>query len=96
VSNASLDFSIFSDEIPFGCPDPKCVPPTTNSTRQYHASFLVPAGTVPLDPNTPTPGTFDELDVSIVLLSQCLDPTTGKKVPTGVIGSVPLEEVLFF
>jgi hypothetical protein len=90
VSNSALDFQIQSDAIPYGCPNSTCVPPTTTNTRQYHASFLVPANTVPLDPNVPT-ATFYELDVSIVLLDTCNSLPT-----TGITGSVPLEEVLFF
>jgi hypothetical protein len=46
---------------------------------------------VPLDPNAPTPGTFYELDVSIILIDSCNSLPT-----TGITGSVPLEEVLFF
>jgi len=91
ASSSPLDFQIYSNRIDFGCPNANCHPPTTNNSRQYHASFLVPAGTVALDPNTPTPGTFYELDVSIVLLDTCNSLPT-----TGIIGSVPLEEVLFF
>src|SRR5215469_644004 len=76
--------------IDYGCPNPNCFPPTTTNTRQYHASFLVPAGTVPLDPNA-TNGTFYELDVAIALLNTCNSLPT-----TGITGSVPLEEVLFY
>jgi hypothetical protein len=92
ASDSNLDFQIWSDNIDFLCPDPTCYPNgTTSNSRQYHTSFLVPAGTVPIDPNTPTPGTFYELDVSIVLLDVCNSLPT-----TGITGSVPLEEVLFY
>jgi hypothetical protein len=91
ASNAALDFQIYSDYIPYGCPNSTCHPPTTTNTRQYHASFRVPANTVPLDPNSPIPGTFYELDVAIVLLDTC------NYLPsTGITGEVPLEEVLFY
>jgi hypothetical protein len=91
ASNSALDFQIYSDHIPYGCPDQTCHPPTTNNTRQYHASFRIPANTVPLDPNSPIPGTTYELDVEIVLLNSCNSLPT-----TGITGSVPLEEVLFY
>jgi hypothetical protein len=86
-----LDFQIKNtDTIAYGCPDPTCHPPTTTNTRQYHASFLVPAGTVKVDPNFPN-GTFYEIDAAIALLDTC------KSLPTtGITGSVPVEEVLFF
>jgi hypothetical protein len=91
ASDGSLDFQIQpAKSIDYGCPNPNCFPPTTTNTRQYHASFLVPAGTVPLDPNATT-GTFYELDVAIALLNTCNSLPT-----TGITGSVPLEEVLFY
>lgn len=92
ASSSNLDFQIYSNKIDFGCPNANCYPNgTTTNSRQYHASFSVPPDTVALDPNTPTPGTFYELDVSIVLLDACNSLPT-----TGIVGSVPLEEVLFY
>lgn len=88
ASNSALDFQIQSNLIPYGCPDSTCFPPTTTNTRQYHASFLVPANTVTA--NVPT-GTPYELDVSIVLLDTCNSLPT-----TGIVGFVPLEDILFF
>lgn len=93
ASDATLDFQIKNtDTIDYGCPNPNCFPPpgTTTNTRQYHASFLVPAGTVKVDPNFPN-GTIYELDVAIALLNACNSLPT-----TGITGSVPVEEVLFF
>jgi hypothetical protein len=91
ASDGTLDFQIKNtDNIDYGCPNPNCVPPTTANTRQYHASFLVPAGTVKVDPNFPN-GTIYEIDVAIALLDAC------NSLPsTGITGSVPVEEVLFF
>jgi hypothetical protein len=87
-SDASLDFEIQpTNAIPYGCPNPNCFPPTTRDTRQYHASFLVPANTVTVDAHSGTPY---ELNVSIVLLDTC------ENLPTGIIGFVPLEDILFF
>jgi len=90
ASNSALDLQIQAkDPVPYGCPNDGCQPADAN-TRQYHASFLVPANTVQLDPNVPN-ATFYELDVSIVLLDAC------KSLPTtGITGSIALEEVLFF
>jgi hypothetical protein len=90
VSDSTLDFQIqAASPTPYGCPDPNCYPNgTTSNSRQYHASFLVPPGTVAANATT---GTFYELDVSIVLLDACNSLPT-----TGIVGSVPLEEILFF
>jgi hypothetical protein len=89
ASDSTLDFQIQpAKPIDYGCPNPTCYPPTTNNTRQYHASFLVPANTVTA--NVPT-GTPYELNVSIVLLDTCNSLPT-----TGIVGFVPLEDVLFF
>jgi len=89
ASDSTLDFQIQgTGAIEYGCPDPTCFPNgTSNNTRQYHASFLVPAGTVTVNATTGTPY---ELNVSIVLLDVC------NNLPTGIVGSVPLEDVLFF
>src|SRR5712691_8525089 len=82
ASDSALDFQIKpTNSIPYGCPDPTSSPLTTTNTRQYHASFLAPANTVSLDPNSPT-ATFYELDVSIVLLNSCNSLPT-----TGIVGS---------
>jgi hypothetical protein len=89
ASDATLDFQIKNtDNIDYGCPDPNCYPNgTTANTRQYHASFLVPADTVKV--NAPA-GTPYELDVAIVLLDTCNSLPT-----TGITGSVPVGEILF-
>ncbi len=91
ASNSALDFQIKpTNPIPYDYPDGTSSPPTTINTKQYHASFLAPANTVSLDPNSPT-ATFYELDVSIVLLD-----TSNSLPTTGIVGSVSLEEVFFF
>ncbi len=88
-TNASFDFQIQADpNIPFGCPGEGCQPTDVNS-RQYHASFLVPADTVPVTDDKR--GTPYELNISIVLLNDCNSLPT-----TGIVGFVSLEDVLFY
>jgi len=69
--------------IPYGCPQP---PNTDRNTRIYHASYKVPADTVQTEPN----GTPYELNISVVLFSQC------DQKPLELVGFVPLEDVFFF
>jgi hypothetical protein len=90
ATDADLDFQIQAyPNIDFGCPGKGCQPATAINSRQYHAIFRVPADTVQVtDPNRGTPY---KLDVSIVLLNHCNSLPT-----TGIIGSVELEDVLFF
>ena len=89
ATDSTLDFQIQpSKNIPYGCPDPNCVPPTTTNSRQYHTIFRVPTSTVTADVPAGTPY---ELNVSIVLLDACNSLPT-----TGIVGFVPLEDVLFF
>ncbi len=68
--------------IPYGCPQP---PNTDRNTRIYHARYNVPAGTVKTEPN----GTPYEVNLSVILLSPC------DQKPSGLVGFVPLEDVLF-
>lgn len=80
-----FDFQIIADpNVPFGCSSP---PLNDRNQRAYHASFTVPAGTVQVDPQRGTPY---ELNVSLALLATC------DNLPTGIVGSIALEDILFF
>ena len=82
------DFQITADpNIDYGCASD---PLNNRNQRAYHVSIIVPQGTVQVGQLSGTPY---ELNVSLSLLAtQC--PNDGN--PTGIVGSIALEDILFF
>jgi hypothetical protein len=80
------DFQLTADpNVSYSCPQD---PVNDRNKRAYHVSIIVPAGSyVQVDPQRGTPY---ELNISLALLATC------DNLPTGIVGSIALEDILFF